>query len=344
MDKVYQVFVSSTFVDLEEERKKVSDTLAKAGFIPSGMELFPATSLKQLEFIKKVIDRCDYYVVIVGARYGSLDGDRSFTEKEYEYALSRNIPVLAFIHKNPGKISAEKTDTDQQQIARLDAFRARLSKSRIVHFWTDINDLCMNVLVAVTSEVTLAPGAGWVRGDQAIDPKLFQELERLRAENEELRKQIAETDPNKLTFSPEFAGPDEDFSFTLGSENPNQPSSPVKCSWKIRYIFIAISELLLTETRETAIGRAIAESYLSYFHKDLPGRESYRISKKDLRTLRFHFEALGLIQAEGRSLPHSLGGTGFLDEYIAWTITEKGRRFIASLWAIKRSEEPQADA
>ncbi len=39
MDKVYQVFISSTFSDLEGERKKVSDTLAKAGFIPSGMEL-----------------------------------------------------------------------------------------------------------------------------------------------------------------------------------------------------------------------------------------------------------------------------------------------------------------
>ena len=108
MDKVYQAFVSSTFSDLEGERKKVSDTLSKAGFIPAGMELFPATSLQQLEFIKRVIDRCDYYIVIVGARYGSLDGEKSFTEREYEYAVSKKIPVLAFIHKNPGKIAAEK--------------------------------------------------------------------------------------------------------------------------------------------------------------------------------------------------------------------------------------------
>jgi hypothetical protein len=130
MDKVYQVFVSSTFSDLEDERKKVSDTLAKAGFIPAGMELFPATSLQQLEFIKKVIDRCDYYVVVVGARYGSLDGDKSFTEKEYEYALSKKIPILAFICKAPGKIAAEKTDTDPDQIARLEAFRTRLKTGR----------------------------------------------------------------------------------------------------------------------------------------------------------------------------------------------------------------------
>jgi len=55
MDKVYQVFVSSTFADLQDERKQVSDTLAKAGFIPAGMELFPATDQQQLEFIKRVI-------------------------------------------------------------------------------------------------------------------------------------------------------------------------------------------------------------------------------------------------------------------------------------------------
>jgi hypothetical protein len=130
MEKVYQVFVSSTFSDLEDERKKVSDTLAKAGFIPSGMELFPATSLKQLEFIKKVIDRCDYYVVIVAARYGSMDGDKSFTEKEFEYALSKGLPVLAFIHKDSGKIASEKSETDPKQIARFgssDATRSTLS-------------------------------------------------------------------------------------------------------------------------------------------------------------------------------------------------------------------------
>jgi hypothetical protein len=42
MEKVYQVFVSSTYSDLKDERQQVSETLAKAGYIPSGMELFPA--------------------------------------------------------------------------------------------------------------------------------------------------------------------------------------------------------------------------------------------------------------------------------------------------------------
>jgi len=94
MDKVYQVFVSSTFEDLKEERQQVSNNLAKAGYVVAGMELFPATDKQQLEYIKRIIkriiDRSDYYVVIVAGRYGSVGGDNvSFTEAEFEYAKSK---------------------------------------------------------------------------------------------------------------------------------------------------------------------------------------------------------------------------------------------------------------
>src|SRR5260370_23693696 len=111
MEKFYQVFVSSTFEDLKDEGREVSETLAKAGYMPAGMELFPAADEQQLEYIKRVIDRSDYYVVIVGGRYGSLADDKiSFTEKEYEYAVERKIPVLAFLHANPDAIPVGKTD------------------------------------------------------------------------------------------------------------------------------------------------------------------------------------------------------------------------------------------
>jgi Domain of unknown function (DUF4062) len=48
MDRVFQVFVSSTFSDLKDERRQVSNTLAKAGYVVAGMELFPATDQQQL--------------------------------------------------------------------------------------------------------------------------------------------------------------------------------------------------------------------------------------------------------------------------------------------------------
>src|ERR1043166_3605727 len=101
MDKRYQVFVSSTYEDLKEERQEVIQALLELDCIPSGMELFPAASEDQWTLIKRVIDDCDYYLVIVGGRYGSVGPDKkSFTQMEYEYAVSRNKPVIAFLHAN----------------------------------------------------------------------------------------------------------------------------------------------------------------------------------------------------------------------------------------------------
>ena len=66
--------------------------------IPAGMELFPAANDDQWTVIKEVIDECDYYIVIVAGKYGSVGRDGiSYTEKEYRYAIETNKPVLVFL-------------------------------------------------------------------------------------------------------------------------------------------------------------------------------------------------------------------------------------------------------
>ena len=64
MDKRYQVFLSSTFADLEDERKEVMAALQKAGFFVAGMELFPSDDSESWDVIKRVIDQCDYYCLL----------------------------------------------------------------------------------------------------------------------------------------------------------------------------------------------------------------------------------------------------------------------------------------
>jgi hypothetical protein len=54
--KKYQVFVSSTFRDLVEERQDAIRNILDLKHIPAGMELFPASDTDQLVYIKKVID------------------------------------------------------------------------------------------------------------------------------------------------------------------------------------------------------------------------------------------------------------------------------------------------
>ena len=100
MNKKYSVFISSTFLDLESERETIRKLVIDMGYIPLGMESFPATNEEQFGYIQKVIDNSDYYILVIGGRYGSITEDGiSYTEKEYDYALSKEKVVLAFVHE-----------------------------------------------------------------------------------------------------------------------------------------------------------------------------------------------------------------------------------------------------
>src|ERR1700741_2042613 len=99
MEKRYQVFVSSTYQDLQEERAEIIQALLELDCIPAGMELFPAATEEAWDLIKGVIDDSDYYCLVLAGRYGSTDGmGVSFTEKEYDYALAQKKPIMAFVH------------------------------------------------------------------------------------------------------------------------------------------------------------------------------------------------------------------------------------------------------
>ena len=107
-DKIYKVFVSSTYEDLRDERSEVQKALLKLGCLPVGMELFPAADEETWEFIKSQIEDSDYYVLIVAGRYGSLSSDGTgFTEREFDYAQEKRIPTIGFVYGKMGAIARE---------------------------------------------------------------------------------------------------------------------------------------------------------------------------------------------------------------------------------------------
>jgi uncharacterized protein DUF4062 len=117
----YQIFVSSTCEDLKEERAEVIKACLHMGHIPVGMQMFNAANEEQWAVITRTIDPCDYCVVIVARRYDSttLKGI-SFTEKEYDCAVSRGVPGPGFIIDENASWSANWIDKEHAAVKRME--------------------------------------------------------------------------------------------------------------------------------------------------------------------------------------------------------------------------------
>lgn len=190
-EKRYSVFISSTFEDLKEERQAVQDVLISAGDFPVQMESFPAADEDQFAFIKTLIDKCDYYVLIVGGRYGKPAEDgKSYTEKEYRYAVSQGIPVLVMLHGNRGSIPADKSEDTEKGKERLAAFVTEVETRRLRKTWTTRDGLKLAVREALDHAKATKPGVGWVRGDTLTSFEAMEELNEVRKENAKYRDAI----------------------------------------------------------------------------------------------------------------------------------------------------------
>ncbi|QDM27556.1 DUF4062 domain-containing protein [Tardiphaga sp. vice304] len=189
MQTKYQIFVSSTFRDLIDERQDALKSILDLGHIPAGMEGFPAIDMEQLKYIKKVIDECDYYVLIIGARYGSTGVDGiSFTEKEYEYAVESGKVVLAFVHEDTSILPMAKVETDPEAVAKLAEFRSRVVTGRIVREWQNRESLKYAILTSLVAAISEQPAVGWIRASAAASEDLLAQINELRLRNEELLK------------------------------------------------------------------------------------------------------------------------------------------------------------
>ena len=215
MEKRYQVFISSTYSDLKDERSKVMKSIMDLDCIPAGMELFPAIDEEQFEFIKKIIDDCDYYLLIIGGRYGSMtENGISYTEMEFDYAMSKGIPVIAFLHGNINDIPIGKADIDPVAREKLEQFREKVKKGRLVKFWNTPENLTSQVIISLAQTIKSRPGIGWVRANLATNTESLQELNDLRKEVERLREYKSKAeDSNK--FISDIADWDEPFALHL---------------------------------------------------------------------------------------------------------------------------------
>jgi hypothetical protein len=204
-DRKYQIFVSSTYRDLIEAREETIKVVLSLFQIPIGMEMFNADNEEQWITIQGTIDKTDYYLLIIGHRYGSLTKEGiSFTEKEFDYAKANGIPILAFIRSRNWATSPEERDEDPKMIEKLSCFIKKVEANAMVDYWRDKHELGKKVSLTLTKQFHKGDRIGWIRADQVASPKILEELATLSKINRELSKEIESIRRSELKFKPEI--------------------------------------------------------------------------------------------------------------------------------------------
>lgn len=197
MESKLQIFVSSTFTDLIDERQAAVQAILKSGHIPAGMELFTAGDRSQWDVIQRWITDSDIYILILGGRYGSIEPDSgiSYTELEYDFAVGCGKPYFAVVIDPTAleeKVMAHGTsvlETDNPN--KLKDFRTKVL-SKMSSFYDDTKDVKIAVLETVPQLASEYGIRGWVHATEIPDTKaLAEELSKLHAENKKLESKLA---------------------------------------------------------------------------------------------------------------------------------------------------------
>lgn len=347
MDKRYQVFVSSTFKDLEEERKHIIQTLMEMDCIPAGMELFPAADEEQWDFIKKVINDCDYYLLLIGGRYGSLSPEGiGYTEMEYDYAVSKGMKVIALVHGEPNNLPRIKCESDVALQEKLEEFREKVCTGRLVKFWKNLDQISGIVSLSLTKTIKTYPAIGWVRADLIPSESTTQEILLLRNQVKDLEAKI-----QNLKMKPEgieklSQGDDLIELYIRYSANKIGDESIIrKKSYSINVeitwnqIFQYLSPTMIVENSEEnlliLLGEVIEKSCIKQIRdfidktdlKNLINRKAYG---EDLRIIIVQFRALKLIELSDKK--HSSS-----DNNVYWRLTHYGDQLMTELNAVEKN-------
>ena len=141
----------------------------------------------------------DYYVAIVSGKYGTIAPDGlSYSEKEYDYAVQKTIPVIALIRENVDALEVAKRETATDTLEMLERFRRKLNTGRLVSHWKDETELCYRLINSLAMTTKKYPGRGWVRGGKESPEDLLRKIVALEEENRALQKTILDQQQEPL--------------------------------------------------------------------------------------------------------------------------------------------------
>lgn len=145
---MFRVFVSSTYIDLNECREKVLKVLRRMGHQDVAMEYFVAEDQRPLDKCLRDVETCDLYVGIFAMRYGYIPSghDKSITELEYRTAREKGIPCLIFLLKEDVPWPINSIDNPRD---RIETLRQELQANHQVSFFSGKDDLEARITEAI---------------------------------------------------------------------------------------------------------------------------------------------------------------------------------------------------
>jgi hypothetical protein len=190
-----QIFLSSTYEDLIDERLAAIEAILAAGHIPAAMEQFSPGDETAWERITTWIDESDGSILILGGRYGSIEptSGKSYVQLEYEYAVDKKKPFFAVVvskehHEERVKgFGLRVHESEHPQEYR--SFKG-VVEQRLCRFWNDKKDIQAAIFQKLPEWAQRSDLTGWVRADEATSPEALNELAKLSGENRELRAQL----------------------------------------------------------------------------------------------------------------------------------------------------------
>lgn len=297
------------------------------GHIPVGMEMFSAANEDQWRVIQRQIDDCDYYAVVLAHRYGSMDKDISFTEKEYDYACKKNIPVLGFVIDDSAKWSTKFIDTDDATKQKLAFFKEKV-KTKLVSFWKNSEDIYGKFAVSLGKAISTYEMPGYVRASEIADFEVYNEITRLSNENARLREDL---ENNKYLETKDEEDKELELISVLDS---HRKTIPVKFKGETEWnrdseltyleIFESLGSRLIIEAPEIEMKKAIALT--------ASGRIDYNatVPVADNRFVEWISDLNALELIEQSKKQHQVS-----DPHRYWSLTDKGRDLFRKLRKLK---------
>lgn len=351
MEKRYQVFISSTFEDLKIERQNVLKAILELDNMPAGMELFPASDSDAWDLIKDVIDASDYYVLVIGGRYGSIDSEGiSYTEKEYDYAIEKNKPVIPLLHKKPDNLPRGKTETDPKVWKKLTEFRNKVEENHTCVYWENPDELKSLLIIGLTKTIKKKPAFGWIKADRIPSEDTLKELLELRKKNQELENIIKSEAYSAPEGTEDLEQGEDEFEIKclfrtkipdgksiLGYKTQSYTGT-MYVTWN--KIWAAISPTLISEASSEDIKRALND-FLSKTGKEIwegkgdlkdASLSNFNFEKEMYDTIFIQLRALGLMQ-------ESIKQRSVKDTKTYWTLTRYGDNLMMQLRALRKDKE-----